>query len=356
MEFGCALVRVRVSNRVEGDVLTDGPERLGHRGDRGDPPVHGVGHLAGLLDSLGGPCLGLGHEPDISKTNRYSRRYSRRVRHIGMRTVRSLAALALLVSLVGCGAILPGGGGAGGPGTPTATAAPVPVGSGADLPPGVSADAVDVARLADTTAGVLAEGPVRFRLDQREARPEFSLGTVYVGPRVTVVAAGPERYLVRAEEVNERGGGLTVETFENATYITGDGTYRYDGENLTRAGAEGTVGRPERLLRGYLATYLDVRKVRVSSTGDGSVLVEGEGGRSVDGTDYSVRAVVDEDGLVRSFEAIYTRENRVQFASYSLSPGEPLSPPEWYESWAASEAGNATATASGTGTPTPTPE
>ncbi|MFC7227657.1 hypothetical protein N0B31_09610 [Salinirubellus salinus] len=279
--------------------------------------------------------------------------------------------LFVLLALAGCGAVLPGGGPSAAT-TPTATPAPVPVDDGETrtLPPGVGPERVDAARLAEVTARSVRGETIRFQFDQREARPEFSLGTVYVGPRLTVEAVAADRYTVRVEEVNERGGGLSIETFENATYVTPDGTYRYDGENVTVAGAEDAYGRPSRLAATYVETYLDVETVEVRRLGNGSVVVEGEGGQAVNGTDYSVRAVVGPDGVVRSFEGIYTRDGRVQFATFSLSPRDAFQPPEWYRAATVTASPTATAAtavpattatgdgnenANGTVTPTPTP-
>jgi hypothetical protein len=241
------------------------------------------------------------------------------------------ALLALLLTLGGCSAVLPADGPEEGT-TPTSTAAPVPVGDGAPLPPGVTPSSVNASRLvAATTDGITGEN-VGFQFDEREARPEFSLGTVYVGPRVTVESVAVDRYTVRIERVSERGGGLSVETFENATYATPDQVYRYDGENLTVRPLEPeAVGRPSALVAGCVRTYLDVEEVRVTRVGEGAVRIEGEGTRAVNGTDYSVSAVVGENGVVRSFEAIYTHDGRVQFATFTLERGGAFSPPEWYD-------------------------
>jgi hypothetical protein len=261
--------------------------------------------------------------------------------------------LALLLALAGCGTVLPGGGSSGAT-TPTASPAPVPVGDGESLPPGVGPDAVDASVLAEATARHVRDETVRFQFDEREARPEFSLGTVYVGPRVTVRAVAADQYSVRVEEVNERGGGLSVETFGNATYVTPEWVYRYDGENVTASGdSEAAYGRPSRLASEYVATYLDVADVQVRRVGDGTVVVEGEGGRRVNGTDYSVRAVVGPDGVVRSFEGIYTRDGRVQFATFSLTETDAFTPPEWLDGANVSTP-TRTATATTTGTPVPT--
>jgi hypothetical protein len=238
--------------------------------------------------------------------------------------------LALLLALAGCGGVLPGGGGPSATTTPTATPAPVPVDDGGSLPPGVGPERVDASLLAQTTARRVRGETVRFQLDRRVARPEFSLGTVYAGPRVTVEAVAADRYTVRVEEVSERGGGLSVERLENATYVTPDGTYRFDGANVTVGTDDDAYGRPSRLAATYVETYLDVETAQVRRLENGSVVVEGEGGQAVNGTDYSVRAVVGPDGVVRSFEGIYTREGRVQFATFSLSPAGVFQPPEWY--------------------------
>lgn len=265
--------------------------------------------------------------------------------------------LALLLALAGCGAVLPGGGSSGAT-TPTASPAPVPVGDGESLPAGVGPERVNASILAERTARHVRGETVRFQFDEREARPEFSLGTVYVGPRVTVRAVAADRYSVRVEEVNERGGGLSVETFGNATYVTSARVYRYDGENVTARGdGEAAYGRPARLASEYVATYLDVQDAQVRRLGDGSVVVEGEGGRRVNGTDYSVRAVVGPDGVVRSFEGIYTRDGRVQFATFSLTETDAFTPPEWLDGANVStptRTATQTQTATATGTPVST--
>ena len=240
--------------------------------------------------------------------------------------------LATLLVLAGCGAVLPGGGGPDDTdSTATVTPVAVPTSEAPSLPPGVREDGVNATLLAETTARSVRGETVRLQFDEREARPEFSLGTVYVGPRVLVRSLAPDRYSVRVTEVNERGGGLSVETFGNATYVTPERSYRYDGENVTWGPSAGAFGRPSRLTAGYVGTYLDVASVGIRRLGNGSVLVEGEGGRSVNGTDYSVRAVVGPDGVVRSFEGIYTRDGRVQFVTFSLSETDAFTPPEWFQ-------------------------
>jgi hypothetical protein len=242
----------------------------------------------------------------------------------------SLVAVVLLLALAGCSAVLPGGGADTGT-TPTATPAPIPVGDGASLPPGVDPERLNATVLARTTARQVEGETVRFEFDEREARPEFSLGTVYVGPRVTVESVATDRYSVRVEQVSERGGGLMVATFQNATYVTPDGAFRYDGANLTAVAADGREGRPSRLVARYVDTFLDVERASVRQLPNGSVLVEGEGGRTVNGTDYSVSALVGSDGVVRRFEAIYTRDEQVQFATFTLEERDVFRPPEWYD-------------------------
>jgi hypothetical protein len=221
--------------------------------------------------------------------------------------------------------------------TGTVTPAPIPDDTALPLPAGVQSDNVKVSILAAETAQTVENQNVRVQFDGREARPEFSLGTVYVGHRVRVDASTQDRYSVRVEKVNERGGGLSISTLENSTYVTPEGIYLYDGANVTMMAERASPDRPAALAARYVRTYLDVEQITVSLQENGTVVLEGQGTRSVNGTDYSVRATLTEDGVVRRFEAIYTRDGRVQFAAFSLEPRGVFSVPDWYEGANATE-------------------
>ncbi|MFC7177552.1 hypothetical protein [Halosegnis marinus] len=152
--------------------------------------------------------------------------------------------VAVLVVLAGCGAAVPGGGEQ----TPseTATAAPVPTTTPAPTPdpvvypPGLADDGVNATALAAATRASLSGTEFALQYDRREARPEPSLGAVYVGPRVQVRAGAPDRYVVNRSLVTERGGGLSIETFRNATYVNGS-----RATTLTRNGTETSAAGPD---------------------------------------------------------------------------------------------------------------
>lgn len=216
--------------------------------------------------------------------------------------------------------------------TQTVTPAPVPsesasvVGTNPRLPPGTR-DGLDVRTLAANTARAVPGGS--WRLDRLEARPEFSLGTTYVGPRLTANVSGPERYTLRRSVVNARGGGLSLETFENATYVTPEGVYQYDGNvTVTREVDPVDENRPARLAAGYVRRYLDVERANVTRTRDGAV-VEGVGTRTVTGTEYAVRAVVTGEGVVVRFTAVYARDGVVRIVSFGLERDSTFTPPAW---------------------------
>lgn len=201
-----------------------------------------------------------------------------------------------------------------------ATPAPVPTDQPVAYPPGLSESRVNATALGAAHERALRDASYRWQFDAREARPEFSLGTVYVGPRVTVEASGPRRYAVVRSQVTERGGGLAVETWERTRFVTGSRVLVRDGEeNRSRPVSENDTALGSRLAGDYVARFLAVENVSVQLFDNGTALVRGDTATVVEGTSYTVTAYVSPSGVVRQFQATYARDERVQFASYSVS-------------------------------------
>lgn len=235
--------------------------------------------------------------------------------------VRRLLVLLAVVGLTGCGGL--GGvpvddGSANEPAV--STPAPVPTDRPARYPPGLRASGVNATALAATQERALHGGGYVWQFDRREARPEPGLGAVYVGPRVRVESADIGRYSVVWTQRTERGGGLAVERPRSARFVAGDRVYLRD-DNGTRARnvTENDTGYGARLAAGYVARYLAVENVTVRPFENGSALVEGTRSPAVGGTDYDVTAFVTADGVVRWFDAVYVRDDRVQFARFELT-------------------------------------
>lgn len=228
--------------------------------------------------------------------------------------------LALVVVLAGCSG-LAGLSGDGPAATDTvATPAPVPTDEPVAYPPGVSASGVNATALGAAHERALRGASYRWQFDAREARPEFSLGTVYVGPRVTVEASGPRRYAVVRSEVTERGGGLAVETWERTRFASGDRVrFRDANGSWSRGLARNDTALGSRLAGDYVARFLAVENASVELLDNGTAVVHGDTALAVDGGSYTVTARVGPAGVVRQFRATYVREERVQFASYSVS-------------------------------------
>lgn len=235
--------------------------------------------------------------------------------------VRRLLVVFAVVGLAGCGGL---------GGVPVAddpvnetvvtTPAPVPTDQPARYPPGVRAAGVNATALAVTQERALRSGEYVWQFDRREVRPERGLGAVYVGPRVRVESAGPGRYSVVWTKRTERGGGLAVERPVRSRFVAGDRVYvRDDTGTRTRNVTRDDTGYGARLAAGYVARYLAVENVTVRSFENGSALVEGTSSPAIDGTDYDVTAFVTADGVVRWFDAVYVRDDRVQFARFELN-------------------------------------
>jgi hypothetical protein len=275
--------------------------------------------------------------PGTGNLNRYCGGYVSVGRPIGMRVFPATVVAVLLVLTAGCGGT-PGAGTGSGPEdspgvgatvtpAPVPTATPAPTATPTPLPPGVGPDVVDADRLATTTAGL--DGEYAFTFDRLESRPEFSLGTVYVGPRLRA-EVGASGYTLSRLVHNARGGGLELSTFRNATYVGPDRVVEYDGNRTrTRERRAADTGVPAALLVGYVRTYLAVGNVTVERLGDGSVRLLGDAPTRVDAADYSVRARVSPAGVVRSFSAVYSRGDRVRFAELRLDRESSFAVPAW---------------------------
>jgi hypothetical protein len=243
---------------------------------------------------------------------------------------RTLLVAALLV-LAGCGGTTTGLGGD--TGTPTRTATPAPVPTTADAyPPGLAADRVDAAALANATGRALRGRSYTFRYDRLEARPEFSLGAVYVGPGIRAVVDTPTHYRLENLQVTARGGGIAIETPGRARYVTGDRV-------VTRTG-NGTVARdlrpsdrgvPTRTVTTVVGRYLAVENATVTTQPNGSVLIEGTGAgpRLANASEYSVEALVSAEGVPLRLDAVFARDGRVRFVHFTLTRGASLETPEW---------------------------
>lgn len=207
--------------------------------------------------------------------------------------------------------------------TAVATPAPVPTDRPATYPPGVNQSGVNATALAAAHERALRGASYHWQFDRREARPEPGLGTIYVGPRITVETSHPRRYAMVRTQVTERGGGLAVEERRSARFAFGERVL-VRGENSTRSRnfTANDTALGARLAGRYVARYLAVENASVRVFDNGTTLVAGEGSLAVDGRDYSVTAYVGPEGVVRRFEATNSRDDRVQFASYEVSVTE----------------------------------
>lgn len=238
--------------------------------------------------------------------------------------------VALLVVLAGCGAAGPGA-----TSTEGGTVTPVPVPTDPTpepelYPPGVTPDGIDASTLAATTERSLNGTAFSFRLDRRQARPERSLGTLYVGPRLEVDAAADDRYLLNRTTVSERGGGFMIETFRGATYVRGERATVKGGEDVTVRPVEPDEQTPPatraaRLVRRYLA----VENATVERSENGTAVVRGYGTPLPNVSQYSVTAVVANDGTVTRFDAVFVRNEHVWFVRFRLDRDASFEPPEW---------------------------
>lgn len=252
--------------------------------------------------------------------------------------MRRALLVAVLVLLAGCGSAVPGD-----DATPseTTTAAPVPTEEPVTYPPGLANGTLDADALAAATRGELAGTAYSLRFDRREARPEPSLGAVYVGPRVDASVAGPSRYVLNYTLVSERGGGIGIETLRNATSVDGDtATVLTRNGTTTRPAGANATGYPSRLADEVVERYLTVENATVTRFENGSAVVRGNGTTIRNASDYSVTAVVAPDGVVRRLDAIFVRDDRVQFVRFRSDRNATFEPPRW-----TLEATNATATA-----------
>lgn len=220
-----------------------------------------------------------------------------------------------------------------------ATPAPVPTDKPVAYPPGLSASGVNATAVGAAHERALRGASYRWQFDAREARPEFSLGTVYVGPRVTVEASDPRRYAVVRTEVTERGGGLSVETWERTRFAAGGRVLvRDEAGNRSRNVTRNDTGLGSRLAGDYVARFLAVENASVQLFENGTALVRGDTALEVDGDSYTVTAYVGPSGVVRRFQATYVQEERVQFASYAVSIEElRVTPPSRVQNRTASD-------------------
>lgn len=219
--------------------------------------------------------------------------------------------------------------------TATGTVTPVPVPSdpssdAGPYPPGLAPGEVDAAALASATERSLNGTGFSFRLDRRQARPERSFGTVYVGDRLRVHAATDGRYLLNRSNVSERGGVVAVERFRNATYVDGDRAAVKDGDGVVLCDVEkeertAPAARAAALVRRYLA----VENATVERSSNGTAVVRGSGTSLPNASQYAVTAVVAADGTVTRFEAVFVRDDRVQFVRFRLDRNATFEPPEW---------------------------
>ena len=238
--------------------------------------------------------------------------------------------VALLVVLAGCGAAVPDA-----TSTEGETVTPVPVPTDptpeSDLyPPGTTQDGVDATALAAATERSLNDTEFAFRLDRRQAFPERSLGTLYVGPRLQVDAASNDRYLLNRSSVSERGGGFVIETFQNATYVRGErATVRANGTVSVRAVKPRERTEPAARVGEIIRRYLAVENATVERSANGTAFVRGSGAPFSNVSQYAVTAVVAADGTVTRFDAVFVRDERVQFIRFRLDRNATFEPPGW---------------------------
>lgn len=239
---------------------------------------------------------------------------------------RSLLVAGLLV-LAGCGGTGLGGETA----TPTGTATPAPVPTTTETyPPGLSGTSVDAAALANATGRELSRRSFAFRYDRLEARPEFSLGTVYVGPGIRAVVDTPTHYRVENLQVTARGGGIAIETPGRERYVTGDRVFtRTENGTVTRGIHPSDRGVPTRTVTGVVGSYLAVENATVTTQPNGSAVVEGTGSALANVSEYSVEALVSAEGVLLRLDAVFARDGRVRFVRFTLTRGADLETPAW---------------------------
>lgn len=219
--------------------------------------------------------------------------------------------------------------------TETETVTPVPVPSdstpdSARYPSGLAPDEVDAAALAAATERSLNGTTFSFQLDRRQARPERSFGTVYVGTRLRVRAAADGRYLRNRSNVSERGGVIAVERFRNATYVDGDRAAMKDGDGVViRSVTDDERSIPAARAAGLVSRYLTVENATVERLDNGTAVVRGSGTSLPNASQYGVTAFVAADGTVIRFEAVFVRDNRVQFVRFRLDRNATFKPPDW---------------------------
>jgi hypothetical protein len=241
---------------------------------------------------------------------------------------RPLLVAALLV-LAGCGGATTGLGSE--TGTPTRTATPAPVPTTTETyPPGLSGAGVDAGTLANATSRELRGRSFTFRYDRLEARPEFSLGTVYVGPSVRAVVETPTHYRMETLQVTARGGGLSIETPGRERYVTANRVFtRAGNETVARDRRPSDRGVPTRTVTGVVGRYLTVENATVTTQPNGSAIVDGTGSPLANVSEYSVEALVSSEGVLLRLDAVFARGGEVQFVRFTLTRGASLEAPEW---------------------------
>jgi hypothetical protein len=258
-----------------------------------------------------------------------------RIRRAGERVGvgATVVAVAALVLVVGAGAVLGPGlaGVTGGEGDPDATPTPsadggtvgasnasAPTGSGVTDPatvPGLAADGIaDVDRLASAHAAALGNESYTIWFDYftpeegaPDRRVQYDTDALVDGER-SLAATSLERH----SDDRERVG---------AVYFDGTRRYVADGTNGTwtfrAVGTERPTAtpravpftRPAETVRTYLATPESTVERRTGDAASDLYRVSGEGRPSAlpsTVADYSMVALVDEQGLVREFEATFT--------------------------------------------------
>ncbi|MFB6118488.1 hypothetical protein [Halosegnis sp.] len=235
--------------------------------------------------------------------------------------------VALLVLLAGCGG--PAASDVATDSTPTATPAPVPT-SGAAYPPGVTPEQVNATRLAAATADTIAGTEYTLVFDRLRGVPDQSLTTTFVGPRVRLQVARPDRYVLTNATVTSRGTGFAVERVETATFATGDRLLRYDGANTTgRPQRAADAGVGSRLVAAVVARYLAVESVRVGLLANGSARLTGRGIDRSDWREYTVRALVARDGTVVRLTATFAAGETRRRVRFTLDRRGQFEPPAW---------------------------
>lgn len=244
---------------------------------------------------------------------------------------RGLVLVAVVV-LAGCGGLGGVGEGGGGPSsTAVTTLAPVPTDQPVAYPPGVRESGVNATALAVAHERQFRGASYVWEFDAREARPKPGLGAVYVGPSVVAETADPRRYVIVRKQITERGGGVVASTDEITTFAAGERVLARDGNgSRSRNFTADDTALGARLAGDLVARCLAVESASVELFANGTARIEGRGTLAVNGTDYGVTAYVDENGIVRRFDAAYVRGGRVQFARYEFRLEErQVTPPRY---------------------------